>query len=252
MEIKLEKNERLEDLQCKGLKIIQNKDYYTFTSDSVVLANFIKLKKQDKCAEIGTGCGVISVLLSAKTDFDKIYAFEIQHEMAKIAEKNVILNKLEEKIQIISDDVRNFRQYCSQESFDVVFSNPPYIKTGDFKNINKARDIARHDSSLPLDDLCKVAFNLLRFGGRFYVIYTADRTAELIDTLMQYSLEPKKMFFTENGKGKIVLVNIESVKGGKHGIEVLPNLITNDTTGEYIKILQTKNFLKKQTNIDFD
>ena len=120
MDVKLEKDERLEDLQCKGLKIIQNKNYYTFTSDSVILANFIKLNNKDNCVEIGTGCGVISVLLSAKTDFNKIIAFEIQSEMARIAEKNILLNNLEEKIQVISDDVRNYRQHCKPESFDVL------------------------------------------------------------------------------------------------------------------------------------
>ena len=104
MEVKLDRNERIEDLQCNGLKIIQNKEQYTFTSDSVILANFISTKKEDLCAEIGTGCGVISILLSAKSQFKKISAFELQPQMARLAEKNVILNKLEEKIEIISDE----------------------------------------------------------------------------------------------------------------------------------------------------
>ena len=242
MQVKLEKDERIEDLQCKGLKIIQNKNYYNFTSDSVILANFIKLNSKDNCVEIGTGCGVISVLLSVKTDFNKVVAFEIQPEMARLAEKNVLLNDLEEKIQVISDDVRNFRQHCKPESFDVVFSNPPYMRTGKSRNANEIRDVARHDNSLPLDDLCKTAFSLLKFGGKFYVVYTAERTAELIDTLMSFSLEPKKMFFTSNGKGKVILVVIEAVKGGKHGVEVLPELETNDSNGEYLKLLQTKYF----------
>lgn len=101
MAVVLEEGERIEDLQCKGLKIIQNKNFYTFTSDSVILANFINLKKTDRCVEIGTGCGVIPVLVSAKTSFDKIYAFELQNEMARLAEKNVLLNKLEDKVSII-------------------------------------------------------------------------------------------------------------------------------------------------------
>ena len=111
MKINLEDGERIEDLQCKGLKIIQNKNYYTFTSDSVILANFISLKNNDKCVEIGTGCGVIPVLLSAKTSFQNIYAFELQGEMARLAEKNILINKLEEKVSIINDDVRNYNQY---------------------------------------------------------------------------------------------------------------------------------------------
>ncbi len=245
MEIKLETNERLEDLQCNGLKIIQNKDYYTFTSDSVILANFISLKKNDKCVEIGTGCGVISVLLSAKTEYSNITAFEIQPKLAKIAEKNVILNNLQEKINIINDDVRNFRHYFNSESFDVVFSNPPYMKENGNNNINMSRDIARHEKSLPINELCKTAYGLLKYGGKFYVVYSAERSTELIYSLMGNHLEPKKMFFTENGKGKVILVVIEAVKGGRHGVTVLKNLVTNDKNGAYLKELQSKYVVKE-------
>ena len=245
MNVPIDKDERIEDLQCNNLKIIQNKNFYTFTSDSVVLANFIKLKAKDVCAEIGAGCGVISVLLSAKTNFSKIYAFELQDEMAALAEKYVILNDLQEKITVISDDVRNFSQHIERCSLDVVFSNPPYMKSDTTLNSNSVRSQARHDVSLPIDDLCKTATDMLKFGGRFYVVFTASRTAELVYTLMQNNLEPKRIFFTENGRGKVVLVVIEAVKGGKHGVEVLPNLVTNDQTGEYLKLLQTKYFGRK-------
>ena len=242
MKVRLEENERIEDLQCKGLKIIQNKDYYTFTSDSVILANFIKMKKGDKGADIGTGCGIIPVLLSAKTEFEKISAFEIQPKMARIAEKNIILNSLEEKIDIVSDDARNFKHHYKSESFDVVFSNPPYMHSNVAINENPIRSIARHDKLLPMDDLCKTAFDMLKFGGKFYLVYTSNRTCELITMLKKFHLEPKRMFFTENGKGKVVLVVIEAVKGGKQGVEVLPALQTNDRNGDYIKTLQTKYF----------
>lgn len=243
MDVRLEKDERIEDLQCKNLRIIQNKNYYTFTSDSVILANFIKLKKNDVCAEIGTGCGVIPILLSAKTEFYKVYAFELQDEMARLAEKNVLFNDLEDKIVVVSDDVRNFRQHFNAESFDVVFSNPPYMRGDTGRNTSSIRDKARHDESLPIGDLCKTAYSMLKFGGRFFVVYSASRSAELIYTLMENNLEPKKMFFTENGKGKIVLVVIEAVKGGKHGVEVLPQLQTNDAKGDYLELLRTKYFV---------
>lgn len=243
MDVRLEKDERIEDLQCKNLRIIQNKNYYTFTSDSVILANFIKLKKSDVCAEIGTGCGVIPILLSAKTEFNKVYAFELQDEMARLAEKNVLFNDLEDKIVVVSDDVRNFRQHFNAESFDVVFSNPPYMRGDTARNTSSIRDKARHDESLPIGDLCKTAYSMLKFGGRFFVVYSASRSAELIYTLMENNLEPKKMFFTENGKGKIVLVVIEAVKGGKHGVEVLPQLQTNDAKGDYLELLRTKYFV---------
>ena len=242
MNVKLEENERIEDLQCKGLKIIQNKNYYTFTSDSVILANFIKTKKTDVCAELGTGCGVISILLTAKTDFKKVFAFEIQPKMARLAEKNVIFNNLKEKVEIVSDDVRNFKHHFKPETFDVVFSNPPYMTSSTTQNADDVRNIARHDKFLPIDDLCQTAFNMLKFGGKFYLVYTSTRTAELIVNLKKFHLEPKRMFFTENGKDRVVLVVIEAVKGGKPGMEVLPALPTNDKDGSYVKLLQTKYF----------
>lgn len=237
MEIKLEKNEKIEDLQCKGLKIIQNKDLYCFTSDSVILANFISLKKKDKALEIGMGSGVISILLSAKTNFDKISGFELQEEMFKLCQKNIALNDLLEKLNVINDDARNYKKYFETGAFDVVFSNPPYMVGG---NGNDCRDKARHEKSLPLKDLICVASTALKFGGKFYLVYTASRTAEVIFELVNAGLEPKTMFFTENGKGKVVLVVIEAVKGGKHGVKILPTLVTNDRDGSYIEKLHTK------------
>ena len=237
--MKTEINERIEDLQCNGLKIIQNKNLYTFTSDSVILANFIRLKKEDKCAEIGTGCGVISILLSAKTKFKEIYAFELQKEMFDLADKNVKYNKLENKIKLINDDIKNFKKYVGKNSLDVVFSNPPYMNEKSL-NTNEVKTIARHDKYLSVDDLCKTTYHMLKEGGKFYVVYSASRSAELIYTLIKNKLEPKRMFFTENGKGKTILIVVEAVKGGKHNVEVLSNLVTNDLNGKYIKILHTK------------
>ncbi len=237
--MKLNKDERLEDLQCDGLKIIQNKNLYTFTSDSVVLANFIALKEKYNCVEIGTGCGVISILLSAKTKFNNIKAFELQKEMSDLAKKNIKLNSLENKIEVIHDDITNFDKYMAKGSVDVVFSNPPYMKEK-VVNESKVKAIARHDQSLPIEKLCLVSSQMLKGGGEFYVVYSASRSSELIYHLKQNKLEPKKMFFTQNGKGKIVLVVIKAVKNGKSGVDVLPNLVTNDNDGKYIEQLHTK------------
>lgn len=238
-ELKLNEKERLEDLQCKGLKIVQNKDYYTFTSDSVLLANFVKTKKSDVCLEIGAGCGVVSILLSAKQPFEKIYAFELQKEMATLAQKNILLNNLQDKISIINDDILNFNKHLQKGEINVVFSNPPYMLGGD-ENKNVIRDKARHEKSLPLEKLTQTANQLLKFGGKFYVVYSAERSAELISSLTQNNLQPKRMFFTSNGKGRVVLIIIEAVKGGKKGVKVLPELITNEQSGEYLEKLHTK------------
>ena len=140
----LQDGERLEDLQCGGLKIIQNKKLYAFTSDSVVLANFIKTKKNDVCVEIGAGSGVISILVQAKNCLKKIFAFEIQKEMQNLCQKNVELNNLTEKIEVVCDDVKNFNKTIKNESVDVVFSNPPYFKKTNFEQ-NKVKKIAKEE-----------------------------------------------------------------------------------------------------------
>lgn len=235
-------DEKIEDLQCKGLKIIQNKSLYTFTSASVVLANFLKIKKGERALEIGTGSGVISLLACAKTCAAEIVAFELQEEMASLAQRNVELNNLDGKIKIINAPIQEYKKYFAAEQFDVVFSNPPYMVSSADKSQNKSRDVSRHDDKLKIDELCFYASLALRFGGRFYCVYDSARACELIYNLIKVNLQPKTMFFTQNGKGKSVLVVIEAVKGGKSGVKVLENLVTNDKDGKYLEKLHTKNF----------
>ena len=237
--MKLEKDERLEDLQCGDLKIIQNKNLYTFTSDSVILANFIHFKKEYKCVEIGTGCGIISILLSSKTKFKNIKAFELQKEMSDLAKRNIRLNNLENKIEIINDDIKNFKKYLENGWADAVFSNPPYMKEK-VMNVNSVKAISRHEQNLPVEKLCMVSAQMLKSGGEFYVVYSASRSAELIYNLKQNKLEPKTMFFTQNGKGKVILIVVKAIKDGKPGVDVLPSLVTNDGDGKYIEELHTK------------
>lgn len=236
--IELNENERIEDLQCEGLRIIQNKNLYTFTSDSVVLANFVKLKKREVAVEIGSGSGVIAILLSQKQKNKHIYAFELQKELFDMSLKSIELNQID-NITVYNDKVQNHMKYIENGSVDVVFTNPPYKREGSAElNKNSSRAIARHESNLPLKDLIKSANDMLKFGGRFYAVYDADRCCELIYELMLNKIEPKRMFFTQNGQGKNILFVVEAVKGGKHGVIVLPPLITNDKEGNYIHDIQ--------------
>ncbi len=238
--LNLKKNERLDDLQFKGLKIFQNKDLYSFTSDSVVLANFLKIKKGEKAVEIGSGSGVISILASRKTNADFIFGFEIQKKLFDLSIKSLALNDIS-NVKFINDDIRNFKKYFKEETFDVVFSNPPYKKQGSsIVNSNDSKAIARHETFLPLKDLVMVANKLLKFGGRAYFIYDADRSAEMIYELKNMKLEPKRMFYTTNGKGQVVLFVVEAVKGGKCGVKVYENLQTNDLNGNYISDIKNR------------
>ena len=241
----LQENERLEDLQCGGLKIIQNKNLYCFTSDSVILANFIRAKSGAKAVEIGSGSGVISILVQEKTKVKEIVAFEIQHSMADLCEKNIKLNGLEEKICLVRDDVKIHKKHLENCSVDVVFSNPPYFKETNFAQ-SEVKKLAKEEVKLSCECLCKYASQMLKDGGAFYVCYCAERSAELIFNLQIHKLAVKEMFFTENGKGEVKLVVIKAIKNGKFGTKVFPNLVTNEENGNYVEALQTKNFLQNK------
>lgn len=243
----LGEGERLEDLQCNGLKIIQSKNLYTFTSDSIILANFVKTKVNDIAVEIGAGCGVISILMQEKNKVKKIYAFELQKQMQDLCEKNIELNNLTDKIILCKDDVKNFDKFLMTGSVDVVFSNPPYFKETDFKQ-SQVKKIAKEEVCLPLESLVNVANKMLKFGGNFYCCYCSERACELVASLQKNGFAVKEMFFTENGKGDVKLVVLRAVKGGKNGCKIYPNLVTNEEDGGYLEKLQTKNFLNNQTN----
>lgn len=218
----LEKGERLEDLGCKNLKIIQNKNLYTFTSDSVILANFLKIKSKENAVEIGGGSGVISILATAKNKVKKIKIFEIQENLQKLCEKNIKINNLNDVLELISDDVRNFKKYVEVGSQDVVFSNPPYFLVD--KTENSVRKFARQEVFLNLKDLIKISSQMLKYGGRFYLIYPASRLCELIYECEKNDIKIKKLFFTENKNNVVNLVVIEGRKNGSDGVQILPTI----------------------------
>ena len=237
----LKKTERLEDLQCGGLNIIQDKELYTFSSDSVVLANFVKTKAKDVAVEIGAGSGVVSILVQAKNKLGHIFSFEIQPCMAELCERNIALNNLQEKITLGGDDVKNFKKYIRPASVDVVFSNPPFFKETNFKQ-SEVKKIAKEDACLKVETLAEVASKMLKEGGNFFCVYCAERAIELACELQKNRLIVKELFFTENGKGEINLVVVKAVKGGKQGVKILPNLVRNDADGKYLETLHTKHF----------
>ena len=228
---------RLDDLNLDGLKIYQYKNGYCFTSDSVLLANFVNTKKSDECVEIGAGSGIISILVNYKTKPKKIYAFEFQPKYAKLMQDNLQYNKID-NIQVIADKIQNFDKYITKQ-VDVVFCNPPYYSSGDFVSEKDEVMIAKHQKFLPLGELVLCAQKLLKFGGKFYVVYPASRVSELIFELKKQKLQPKKMFFAQpNANKNANTVFIECAKGGKEGTVVLPTLLTNNLDGEYVETIQ--------------
>lgn len=229
-------NLRFEDLQYKGLKIYQNKDLYCFTSDSVTLANFAKIKKGDKVCDFCSGSGIIAILLAAKNEPSEIYAVEIQNEMFELLQKNIELNNIK-NIKPILGDVKEFSKQIPAGSVDVVVCNPPYKKKGaSFHNENQVVATARHEIKLDLLGLLESVKRVLRFGGRFYISYDANRSAELLSKLKAFELEPKRMFFAQPSLQKnATLVFVEATRGGREGVEVLPTLISNDKDGNYVQ-----------------
>lgn len=237
----LKQNEIIDDLQLDGLKIIQHRHKYRFTSDSAILANFVNAKNTDYVCEIGAGSGVISILVNYKNSPKKITAFEIQSYMADMANRSLQLNNLTNKITIINAPVQKCFDYVAKESFDVVLSNPPYQKIfpGSLISKNEEEAISKHEKSLTLEELLFYSSNLLKFGGKFYIVYDSKRTAELLHKLTLNKLTPKKMFFcSPSTEKKPHLILVEAVKGGKDGITILPTLITNDKNGDYIYTIQ--------------
>ena len=156
-------DERIDDLEYKGLKIIQNKNGFCFGIDSVLLSDFAKnIKKNAKVIDIGTGTGIISILLSKKTELSKIYGVEIQEEVANMAQRSVQLNNLQDKIEIINSNIKNIFDILNQNDFDAIVTNPPYMKvnTGAI-NEEKKKLISRHEVECTLEDIIKISYKLL-------------------------------------------------------------------------------------------
>ena len=230
---------RLDDLNLDGLKLYQYTHGYGFTSDSVILSNFIKTKKSDTCVEIGTGSGIISVLVCYKNNPQKIYAFEMQNKYCELAQKNIDLNNMQDKIQIIESKVQDYKNHLNF-FVDVVFCNPPYYKSGVCK-VSNQDDIAicKHEKFLPLNELIFCASKMLKFGGKFFFVYPANRLDEVMFELNKNKLQPKRMFFVQPNQVKNAnTVFIECIKGGKNGVTILPTLVTNSLDGDYVQTIQ--------------
>lgn len=233
------KNERVDDLNLDGLKIIQNVNGYNFTSDSVLLANFVKAKNS-KCLEIGTGSGIISILVNYKENPKKIIAFELQEEQACLARRNIELNNMEEKISIVADNIQNWNKYIEAGSQDVIFSNPPYFKF-DPKTCcdNEQRIVSRSDKYLSIDDFMKCTSKILKYGGKVYFVYSTNRMSECFCAMEKFGIVPKNIYFVHPNETKNSSVFLcEAIKGGKPHLNVMPPLFTNSLDGDYIQTIQ--------------
>lgn len=223
-------------LGYKNLKIIQNPDMFQFSLDSVLLANFVTINKNIKnILDIGTGNAVIPIILSTKTSTN-ITAIEIQKEVYNLGKKSIELNKLDNQINIINDDIKVYAKNVDTESYDVITCNPPFFKYKKTSNLNDSiyKQIARHEITLDLNTLIEISKKLLKNTGRLAIVHRPERLIEIIDCMKKNNIEPKKICFVypkENMEANILL--IEGIKNGKPGIKVMPPLITHNSDGSY-------------------
>jgi len=229
-------DETLDAFLDGNLKIIQQRKGYRFSIDAVLLSRFVKLQKNEKVVDLGTGCGILPLLLSRTMKTLTFVGVEIQKNLADLADRNVHLNHLESRITILHEDFRSLKRGFSPGAFDVVLSNPPYRKhlTGRI-NPSAEKAIARHEIKGTLDDLLSVASYLLPPKGRCCLIYPAARTVDLLVTLRGNKLEPKRaqwVYSREGEEAKWVLV--EAVKTSGVELKTLPPLILQEGPGSVV------------------
>ena len=232
--IELKDNEIIDDLELNNLKIIQNNNGFKFGIDSILLSDFAKkIKKDSIVLDIGTGTGIISILLSAKTEANKIIGIEIQREVADMAKKSVILNKLENKIEIINDDINNIEKYFENNYFDVIVTNPPYQKnnTG-LKSENEKNLISRHEIKCTLEDIIKKSFKILKDKGEFYMVHRPERLVDIMYLMRKNKIEPKELRFVyPKISDKPNLILIKGIKNAKQFLKVEKPLIIYNEEG---------------------
>ena len=233
--IELKQDERLDDLERNGYKIIQNPNKFCFGMDAVLLSGFAHVRKGENVLDMGTGTGIIPILLEAKTEGKHFTGLEIQAESADMARRSVAYNHLEEKVNIVTGDIKEASTLFPLSSFDVITSNPPYMTNAHgIKNPEAPKAIARHEVLCTLEDLVRETSRLLRPGGRFYMIHRPFRLVEIFQTLTAYKLEPKRMKLVYPFVDKEPnMVMIEAIRGAKSMIKVEEPLIVYKEPGVY-------------------
>ena len=237
----LKENERIDDLGCNNLKIIQNKNWFCFGIDSVLLVNFAKnIKENSTILDLGTGTGIIPILLSGKVNIKKAVGIEIQENVADMAKRSVELNNLQNKIEIICSNILNlnnnfFIEKGLENKFDVIITNPPYKKKGEgVINEKEEKLISRHEITADLEDFIKVSSNLLKDKGEFYIVHRPERLVDILDLMRKYKIEPKLMrMVCSNYNKPPKLVLIKGIRNANPFLKIESNLYIYDEKGNY-------------------
>lgn len=235
MDIKLKENERIDDLQYKGLKLIQKEDGFCFGLDAVLLANFADVKKDDSVIDLGTGTGIVTLLIAGKTKAKSVTGLEIQDEMAEMAGRSVEMNNLGGRVRIVRGDIKESVDLFGASKFNVVVSNPPYMSQGGgLLNASDTKAVSRHEILCTLEDVIKASGRLLVPGGQFAMVHRPDRLVDIIWLMRKYSIEPKYIRFVHPSPYK--KANLLLIKGARQGrpqLKMMEPLYVYDETGKY-------------------
>jgi FkbM family methyltransferase len=220
----------------RDIKIYQSKTGYRFSVDSLLLFDFVNLKKIMTAGDLGAGSGIVGILLAKKYHEAKVTLFELQESLIQLAERNILLNHLEDRVKVTPCDLSTSPgAYAEPHSYDLVVSNPPFrkMKSGRL-NTGEEKSIARHEMKLSLDELMRSASYLLRARGRFSMIYQPNRLSELIAALKKQTMEPKRLRFVHsNVSSEAKMVLLDAVKGGQTGLRVEKPLFLYKDDGSY-------------------
>lgn len=231
----LKDGERLDELHRNGYKIIQDKNRFCFGMDAVLLSGFAKVKPKEAALDLGTGTGIIPILLEAKTKGEHFTGLEIQPDSADMARRSVAYNHLEDKIDIVTGDIKDASNIFGASSFDVVTTNPPYmIGQHGLTNPDEAKAIARHEVLCTLEDVVRESAKILKPKGRFYMVHRPFRLSEIFCCMTKYGIEPKRMKLVYPFVDKEPnMVLIEGLRGGNPRMTVEKPLIVYQEQGKY-------------------
>lgn len=230
----LRENERIDDLQINDLKIIQQKDGFCFGIDAVLLSNFVTVKKGHIGADLGTGTGIIPILVAGKSEVSNIKAIEIQEEVAEMAKRSIELNSMEKRVEVLNINLKDALNHIEINSLNFVTSNPPYMHGNGLINENEKKKISRHEIHCNLDDVIRVASRLLMHNGSFFMVHRPTRLCDILTIGRKYKLEPKIVRFVHPKPSKAPnLILVKFVKGAKPELKILDPLYVYKEDGTY-------------------
>ena len=236
VDIELKENERIDDLEFKGLKIIQNEKGFCFGMDSVLLSDFAKnIKNNSTVLDLGTGTGIIPILLCGKTNLRKVVGIEIQKDVANMAKRSSQLNNLQDRFEVVNINIIDLKNIYEKQSFDVIVTNPPYKKenTG-ITNENEAKLISRHEITANLEDFISISKDLLKDKGEFYMVHRPERLVDILSLMRKYKIEPKILKFVSPNKNKEPnLILIKGIKNANSFLKVEKPLYVYNEDGKY-------------------